>query len=193
MPLTFCTTTDPADWIVNSPTPPSQLICFGPAGFEAYARVRYIRDPEHPGEHEADVGWVADRLRDIDQARRAVRLLAAHTSTPDDAYFCLWDGYGPSVPSLPEPIVHVPDRDHLLLSGPLSALDEWETVLGSHPGHPFPPAFVWPADHRWCFASDVDPHWAGIGANREAVAELIADPVLDVVDADPGAAQPAYR
>jgi hypothetical protein len=44
-------------------------------------------------------------------------------------------------------------------------------------------AFIWPADHAWCVANDVDPHWAGIGADVSAVSELLADPRLDVVAA----------
>jgi hypothetical protein len=55
-----------------------------------------------------------------------------------------------------------------------------------------PPALVWPADHAWCFVSDVDPHWAGIGASATAVEQLLADPVLDVVRADPDLPQPSY-
>ena len=46
------------------------------------------------------------------------------------------------------------------------------------------PAVVWPADHPWIFTSDVDPHWAGIGASREAIKERLDDPVLDIVAAD---------
>ena len=55
------------------------------------------------------------------------------------------------------------------------------------------PAFVWPADHAWCLANDVDPHWAGIGADASAIDDLVADPRLDVVPADPRLRQPSYR
>jgi hypothetical protein len=55
------------------------------------------------------------------------------------------------------------------------------------------PAFIWPADHAWCVADDVDPHWAGIGADVSVVEELLADPPLDVVAADPRQDQPAFR
>jgi hypothetical protein len=51
---------------------------------------------------------------------------------------------------------------------------------------------VWPADHAWCIANDVDPHWAGIGASVAAIDELLADPRLDIVRDDPGQAQPYY-
>lgn len=55
------------------------------------------------------------------------------------------------------------------------------------------PAFVWPADRAWCVAADVDPHWAGIGADTAAIDRLVADPHLDVVPADPREDQPCYR
>ena len=54
------------------------------------------------------------------------------------------------------------------------------------------PAFVWPADQSWCIANDVDPHWAGIGADTSAIEDLVADPRLDVVVADPEEVQPYY-
>lgn len=55
-----------------------------------------------------------------------------------------------------------------------------------------PPAFVWPADHRRCFACDVDPHWAGVGAEHAAVDALVAHDQLDVVPARPADPQPLY-
>jgi hypothetical protein len=89
------------------------------------------------------------------------------------------------------PLVDVPHRRYVLLRGPLDAIEAWETELGS--GHPIaPPAFVWPADRRWCFTSDVDPHWAGIGAEQRAVDALVAAPHLDVVPAHPAATPPRY-
>jgi hypothetical protein len=45
-----------------------------------------------------------------------------------------------------------------------------------------PPASLLPADHRWCFANDVDPHWPGIGAEQDAIVD---DLELDVVRAEP--------
>jgi hypothetical protein len=90
------------------------------------------------------------------------------------------------------PLVELPHRRFALFRGPLHDIDTWEIQFGR--GHPIaPPAFVWPADHRWCFAADVDPHWAGIGADQAAVGALLADPALDVVPADPAGHQPEYR
>lgn len=91
----------------------------------------------------------------------------------------------------PGALVHLPHRSYALLRGSLEAIDGWEDELGG--GQPIPPpAFVWPADRRWCFANDVDPHWAGIGAEDAAIKALLADPELDVVRARPDDAQPLY-
>ncbi|WP_205650230.1 hypothetical protein [Actinoplanes solisilvae] len=183
------------DWLLRSRTPDMRLITFGPAGFEAYARLRFIRDPLRPGEQEADVHLPEDHPSEIDQSRRALHLLAAFTSTPLDCYFCLWEGYSDT--PLPAeardgPLVELPHRRFALFRGPLRDIDTWEADFGG--GHPVaPPAFVWPADRSWCFTADVDPHWAGIGAGRDAVDALVAAPGLDVVPADPSEPQPAYR
>ncbi len=193
MDLSFSTTVSAADWLLTSQTPASRLITFGPAGFEDYARLRYLRDPFHPAEVEGR--RPADRPRPITLVRRALHTLAPHTGTPEDAYFCLWVGYSDvPIPHLPpQALVHLPGRDYALLRGPLTAAADWETVLGLDPrGHVPPPAFVWPADHRWCFTSDVDPHWAGIGAARSAIDSLLADVQLDVVRAWPTEPQPYY-
>jgi hypothetical protein len=57
----------------------------------------------------------------------------------------------------------------------------------------YEPAFLWPADHTWCVANDVDPHWAGIGAEASLIEQLVADPRLDAVAADRADDQPSSR
>ena len=187
--------TTPADWLLRSRTPDLQLITYGPAGFETYARLRFIRDPLRPGEQEADVDVAEDHPSDLEQSRRALHLLASFTSAAQECYFCLWEGYA-DMPLPPEardgPLVELPHRRFALFRGPLHDIDSWADDFGG--GHPVaPPAFVWPADHRWCFTADVDPHWAGIGADRAAITALLAAPGLDVVPADPSVPPPAYR
>jgi hypothetical protein len=174
-----------AGWLVRSGTPPMQLITFGPAGYEAYARLRFIPDPVRAGQDEADVDLPDDHPSDIAQARRALHLLASFTATPRECFFCVWEGYSTLPPEVAGgPLVELPYRRYALLRGPLDGIDAWAEIT--------PPAFVWPADRAWCFASDVDPHWAGIGAGRAAIEALLDDPGLDVVAALPTQAQPAY-
>lgn len=105
------------------------------------------------------------------------------------------------------PVAHLrgsPQRSHripLLLSirGALSDAEIWgQPAKAGIWGRPEfsnggTPAFVWPSDHTWCIAADVDPHWAGVGATVPTIERLIADRLLDAVAADPDSEQPAYR
>ena len=104
-------------------------------------------------------------------------------------------------PAFPPSVLHgpkvaVPHRSYFLCHGTTSELGDWgaaEMWPGrSRPGMP-DPAFVWPADDAWCIANGVDPHFAGIGAETWAIDQLVADPHLDVLPADPCEDQPRYR
>lgn len=194
MSLSYCADTSAANWIIQSRTPPTQLIYFGPAGFEAYARLRFIPDPTMQNQAEADVARLDSHLPDLTQARRALHLLSQFTETAQDCYFCAWDGYSDvdlSAAASQGSFFSVPDRRLAMLQGSLSAIDNWGENFGADTACP-PPALMWPADHSWCFASDVDPHWAGIGASRAAIDALLVDLEIDVVMADPAKVQPSY-
>jgi hypothetical protein len=206
MPLAVCSDLSPADWIVASDVPWQRLVTFGPAGFAAYARVRFIPDPprEDQQESEADPHASPD---EVDQWRALLKLLAAATEDPDDCYFGLWEGWGfpgsarrwPSfgVPRGARP----PARSYFLFHGSLSEAEIWGGGAPANAGIWGPwefsrggaPAFVWPSNHTWCIAADIDPHWAGIGASVILIERLISDPRLDAVEADPADEQPAYR
>ncbi|NMO02701.1 hypothetical protein HH308_15925 [Gordonia sp. TBRC 11910] len=189
MTLTICNDLSPAQWLIDSALPWDVLVGFGPEGFDSHARLRFIPDPVSEGQSECDV----DTGGPTDEAGLVARLcalLAAETSTPDDAYFGLWEGWPGAVEiSGGAPRIEVPNRRFYLFKGPLAQVGEWSrsTLSPTEPA-----AFVWPADHAWCIACDVDPHWAGIGGRRRAIDRLVDDDVLDIVRADPHAPQPAY-
>lgn len=167
-----------AAWLTADPLPWHRLVTFGPAGFERYARLRFIPDPRRPGQAEADA--VKEGPSDREQLCAGLEVLARCTATPDDCFFCIWEGWGTTFDA---PKVAVPHRTYFLLRGSASALADW---AGPEP------AFIWPADHAWCLANDVDPHYAGIGADGVAIDQLVATPGLDVVAADPRQRQPEY-
>ena len=206
MPLGVCSDLSPTDWIVASDLPWQRLVTFGPPGFAAYARVRFIPDPisEDQQESEADPHASPD---EVDQWRALLKLIAAATEDPDDCYFGLWEGWG-----FPEPAhrwpsfgiprdAHPPERSYFLFHGSLSEAEIWGGGAPANAGIWGPsefsrggaPAFVWPSDHTWCIAADIDPHWAGIGAPVPLIERLISDPRLDAVEAEPAEEQPAYR
>ncbi|MGH8941002.1 MAG: hypothetical protein ACRDV2_16895 [Actinomycetes bacterium] len=228
MTLTFCWDLSAADWIVLSDLPWDQLVCFGPDGFDSYARLRFLPDPVRNGQSEND----AERDERPDQLPDLLEVMATQTATPDDCYFCVWEGFGTdevaidgddvylhdesataqleqsgalpgyapspvasrSGPHLPK--VVVPNRAYWLFRGTLGDVGRWDTAaqlpeecrLGEAE-----PAFIWPADHAWCVARDVDPHWAGIGGTPALITQLMTDPRLDVVPTDPTEDPPFYR
>lgn len=189
--LHHCRDTSTAAWLVASPIAWNQLVGFGPAGFGAYARLRFIPDPVRIGQAETDVDLPENHLSDYAQTRQALGILQEFTDTPDEWYFCVWDGTGHELPRtiFREPLVEVPHRRYFLASGSSADVEDWEA---SFPNGSAPlPAFVWPADHAWCFASDVDPHWAGIGCTRPGLKALM-DSDLDIVTASPTEEQPTY-
>ena len=193
MTLQYCDDASAADWIVQADIPWTRLVEFGPPAFPAYTRLRFIPDPTKPGQAEGEVNIADDHPSDMQQIKRALDHLRRFTATPQHCYFCVWEGYSdvyfpPSV--LNRPLVTIPHRRYFLLHGSLTDLGSRDETLGGAGNQP--PAFAWPADHRWCLASDVDPHWAGIGAEQAAIDALLNAPELDVVPARPTEPQPTY-
>ena len=86
-----------ADWIMTSDRPWEQLVTFGPAGFPAYARLRFLPDPVYEGQAEHAVDIDVDAPAESAQLRVVLETLTSHTRTPDDCYFCLWDGWGSDI------------------------------------------------------------------------------------------------
>ena len=206
MPLAVCSDVSPSDWIVASDVPWRRLVTIGPAGFPAYARVRFIPDPIRADQRESEGDFDAFP-KERDRWRALVRLLAAGGSDPDDCYFALWDGWGLSEAARRWPRFGVPSEDQpparafFLFHGSLAQAKVWPegtpTDVGLWGPPEFagggPPAFIWPSDHAWCVAADIDQHWAGVGASVPLIERLIGDPRLDAVEADPTEEQPAYR
>jgi hypothetical protein len=194
--LTFCYDVSVADWIVHSDVPWAQLAVFGPPSFPAYVRLRFLSDPSYEGQSENDAD--RDAAPDaVEQWQAVLKLLAAHTQAAGCCYFAVWEGWGLgeslsgrpkfSIPSG----VTVPTRSYFLYRGGLS--DAWDWGGAEFSSQFQEPAFIWPTDRRWCVANDVDPHWAGIGGDADLITELVTDPHLDAVTADPSAEQPVYR
>lgn len=199
-----CSDLAAAQWIATSDEHWWDLVTLGPPGFPAYARLRYIPDPVHEGqsEHEGaqqNGAFPAKSLPESEQLRIAVSALLQHTSTPTEGYVLIWDGYGDSVlPTtvLNSPRVVIPGREYHLCQMSLQDLvsgavgNAWE----AESGFPMqPPAFIWPSDRVWCITSDVDPHWAGIGAEQEAIDSFLTESRLDVVQVERGQKLPFYQ
>jgi hypothetical protein len=109
-----------------------------------------------------------------------VRVLAEFTTTPEVCWFCLWDGFGglDLIPGFDElSRVSGPGRRYLLFRVMTAGTDDPDL------GWPENPQLWWPDDRAWCVATDIDLDSTYVGASRECVARLLAEPGLEVVPA----------
>lgn len=198
MSITRCVDLSAARWLERRDEDWRRLAARGPVAFDKYARLRFIPDPAYPAQTEGDAQRDPEGLSDNEQLGVVLAELAHYTGTPDDCYFCIWDGWPSFTADDPTPKISIPNRDYFLFHGTLGDVADWNAQiktllddlgdLGDVP----PPAFVWPADHAWCVTCDVDPHFASIGATMDAIDRLVADSRVDVVVDDPDIEPPYY-
>lgn len=201
MPLRPLSDLAPADWFVGA-SDPSLTTQLGPVGFAAYARLLNPLTGLVPGQRQ-------EGNLDPAMLRGLVEVLARHTTTPHDTTFALWSGefderrsrpaglrlFGKRRPPLPTPedpfaadVMDAPrlqlaDLDFALFGGPVSWAGEW----GERPypdGSPrtlSSPQLMWPADHAWFVASEIDTPWTGIGGSQVLIDELAGHPGLEIV------------
>jgi hypothetical protein len=131
------------------------------------------------------------------------------TATPQDCWFCVWDGFGwgtaitfaaltetgqpsefvgePRSDPVPGqvrdgPRVHLPHRDYFLYSGPaaaVAALASLDDTCGQCPN------LWWPADRAWCVASEIDLPWTYVGGPRGLIDAVLADDRIEALPAAP--------
>lgn len=136
-------------------------------------------------------------LPDADALSEILRIF---TTTPEECFFGLWDGYGfgrvplvsqglpPAVP-FPDPIptavrqgplVRLPDREYLLFSGPVEAITATADI-----GHGQTANLAWPADHAWCVASEIDLAWTYVGGSKALIEQVRVDERVEALLAEP--------
>jgi hypothetical protein len=204
--LTPLTVLDGADWLCASLTTfATSVASFLPGHFPAYARVyNPFGSPGDPiGEESwrslaaqagcdlSDPGAAADfahrgvsnaQSRSGAAAASVISPLVEHlrsaTTTPDQCYFALWDGYS-IMPPEQIPKLALPNRDYYVYVGPLdAALSSFDPFPTSHQSA----NLWWPADQAWCVATEVDLAWTYVGGPRCCIDAILADSRLDAVE-----------
>jgi len=139
-------------------------------------------------------------------------ILREWTATPQDCWFCVWDGYGwesaralfsaasaetgrppeTTAPTLRDPVpgpvregprVQLPHRSYLLYQGPAEAALTLARLDGAFGQCP---NLWWPADRAWCVASEIDLPWTYIGGPRGLIDAILADDRIEALPAAPG-------
>ena len=104
-------------------------------------------------------------------------VLSRHTTTPDQCYFGVWDGYG-WIPRGPVAKLEVENRAYLLFQGRLSGVGEIGYWMGGY-FRQQAPHLLWPADRSWFVAGDTDLDSTYLGGSSELIRELLADARLE--------------
>ncbi len=139
---------DAARWLLQADVPWQDLVTFGPPGFAAYVRIALS---------QTDIDNTSDE-RPVDTVRAALAVLASYTATADRGFAAVWEGWGGGPPSPQAPCVAIPHREMLLFAGRVESLKDTPALAwyGSEEGVHQQPHLVWPDDHAWCLACDVD-------------------------------------
>lgn len=97
-----------------------------------------------------------------------------------------WSEEVPAVPEFVDPdfpLFRLPAREYVLFRGPL---DADLGPLGTREVHGPSPSLLWPDDHSWCLATEVDFDSTLVGASAEVIDAILADPRLEAWPVEPG-------
>jgi hypothetical protein len=134
-------------------------------------------------------------------------ILRDWTTTPQQCWFCVWDGYGwdhtvyltasdgateaePSAGRRPDPVpaavrggsrVELPNRDYLLYSGPVEAA---LATVGISGGYQVANLW-WPQDRAWFVATEIDLAWTYVGGPAGLIGQLLAETRIEALPAAP--------
>jgi hypothetical protein len=159
---------DTAQWLLRSDVNWWDLVRYGPPGFEVYVRIALLQDSgadadNPPGEPP------------VDAIRAALAILGSYTATSAKGYAAIWEGWVSRQPTPQAPRVEIPHRAMLLFTGPVEALRDAPALAwyGSAEGVFQEPHLVWPEDHAWCVACEVDEEIEfTVGCSEEAARAL---------------------
>lgn len=107
------------------------------------------------------------------EARILASTLRGHTSTPDDCWFAIWDGYG--YEGRPPPGIELLDASRRMV-------DAAEARFGKSWGHwsgDFSANLWWPDDHTCCVATDIDLKSTYVGGGTACIDAIVTDPRLE--------------
>jgi hypothetical protein len=140
---------DAGRWLLRSDVDWWDLVRYGPPGYDVYVRIKL------PQDSYTDV--VRSAGEPVDAVRLALATLVSYTRTAK-GYAAIWEGWVSGTPAPRAPRVPIPNRAVLLFTGPVQALRDAPALAwyGSATGIAQQPHLVWPEDHAWCLACEVD-------------------------------------
>jgi hypothetical protein len=125
---------------------------------------------------------VPEGSMDASDLAALVAILSGFTTSGDDCWMGIWEGYGPiaglDVDDDHYPLVETANRSYHLLHGPVEEARDAHDDMGRGPN------LLWPSDRAWCVATDIDMDSTLVGGSAELVAQLRACADVESVDTD---------
>lgn len=118
---------------------------------------------------------------DLATARALVEVLTRHTTTPEDVFVAVWEGWGDIPPQQFPGAARLASshRGHMLLRGPLRGV---LTAVGVPPVPAEPVTGLWwPRDRAWVVGSEIDFEWTFVAASEALANELLDHEGLEVL------------
>jgi hypothetical protein len=117
-----------------------------------------------------------------------VDVLGTQTETPDQCWFCVWEGFG-SLDCTASARVELPQRNYALFSGPINlalvSLDLPPAGAIMDPPdlawNDQSPNIWWPDDRAWVVATEINHAWTYVGGTAELVDQLLVTDGLEVL------------
>jgi len=212
--LVHVTNLSVCDWLVKSITTfAKDVSSYVPGHFDAFAKVyhpisnhdvepvRTLRWQEvvpDQGERAVQRMWFdpfKDLVPDGFEPRRGTLpfeiiepMLAAlrpATTTPDECYFGVWEGFGGSVvPQSLQPRLQLPARGYHVFRGTIDEIRVdfnfcFPGQTSNKPWRRQSANIWWPADHAWCVLSEIDLHGTYVGGSKACIDALLASSELE--------------
>lgn len=138
----------------------------------------------------AGSGWYGDEpltgAMDFFDLDALCEILSARTADPSDCYFGLrvsqgWLNSFPAAQYLRRLLRLAHLRDHIVLAGPLAAVGQ----ITRDEKRREAPNLIWPADHSWFVASEVDFDSTLVGGSAELIDAIVQSPALEAWQVEP--------
>lgn len=159
--------------------------------------------------------WTGDEplVGELDARSMAALMgvLLPHTRTPDEGFFGIWDGYvefheeetvvwggtdGESahivgMSAVAAQLTHggrlrCPGRNYVLLQGPLREASAIRSLPGEGELELPAPNVIWPQDHSWFIASEIDFDSTLVGCTRSAANDILVSGLFEAFEVAPG-------
>ena len=158
--------------------PPASWASIAGEGFVVDASTEWCDVADDRSDGRPDEGSL-----DPETARNLARILRAHTTTPAECFFLVWEGYaGFRHDLLPTVMIELtPGRPMLVLSGDL---DDGAESVQDTPRSRTPQWWV-PADGAWLVGNDIYGMSVYVAGTEEAIAEILADETIEAYRATP--------